>query len=218
MCGGFSLTVQKNIIKKRFKATPDGIISPNFNARPGQKLPVILNANPGKVVMARWGYLPHFIKDSKMRAQINARAETIAEKPFFSDSFKKRRCIVPSDGFYEWQKVGGGKQPYRIVLKSGEPFGFAGIWDMGIDEKGNELPVFTIITTVANAVLEPIHDRMPVILRLEDEKKWMDENLPVGEAKAMLKPYPSGEMRAYKVSKLVNYPGNNSPEVISEVV
>lgn len=217
MCGGFSLTVRKNIIKKRFKATLDGIISPNFNARPGQKLPVILNINPGKVVMAKWGYLPHFIKDSKMRAQINARGETIAEKRFFSDSFKKRRCIVPSDGFYEWQKVGGGKQPYRIVLKSGEPFGFAGIWDIGVDEKEKEIALFTIITTEANAVLEPIHDRMPVILREEDEERWMDENLSLKDAISMLKPYPAREMRAYKVSKLVNYPGNNSPEVVKEV-
>jgi len=218
MCGGFSLAVRKNIIKKRFKATMDGIISPNYNARPGQKLPVILNTNPSKVIMAKWGYLPHFIKDSKMRAQINARGETIDEKRFFSDSFKHRRCIVPADGFYEWQKVKGGKQPYRIVIKSEGPFALAGIWDMGVDEKGKEIPVFTIITTEPNAVLKPIHDRMPVILREEDEEKWMSEDLSVDEAKKMLKPYPARDMRARKISKLVNYPGNNSPDVIEEVM
>ena len=133
MCGGFSITANAKVIKARFNAEfEDEGFLPNYNARPGQNLPVILNDDPGIITNIFWGYVPHWMKDPSAKKIINARAETVATKGFYKDSFLNRRCLVIADGFYEWKapsKGASGKQPYRIILKNEEPFAFAGVWD-----------------------------------------------------------------------------------------
>ena len=218
MCGGYSLISGKNTIKKRFNADlPDMLLSPNYNARPGQHLPVILGGKPHKISLAFWGYKPHWAGSKSAKAVINTRAETLAQKRYFSDSFKVRRCLILADSFYEWMKTPKGKQPYRILLKNDEPFAFAGIWDEGADSHGEIMPVFTIITVAANIDMAPIHDRMPAILPAEDENVWLSAETSLEQAIEMLEPYPDGLLKTYPVSKLVNLPVNNGPEVIKEL-
>jgi putative SOS response-associated peptidase YedK len=149
---------------------------------------------------------------------INARAETVTEKASYRNAFKKRRCLVVADGFYEWQNTGDAKRPMYIRLKSGKPFGFAGLYEVWKSPEGKELTTCTIITTEANELMKPIHERMPVIIPAELLDKWLD---PAIEGKEqlldMLRPYPAGEMEAYPVSKRVNSPRNNSPECIKKL-
>ena len=150
---------------------------------------------------------------------INARAETVAEKPAFRNALKKRRCLVIADGYYEWQKTPVGKRPFRIIMKSGEPFAMAGLWETWKDPHGNVVPSCTIITTAANDYLAPIHNRMPVILTRESEEMWL--NAEVEDAVALthiLVPSPDDALDAYEVSTLVNYARNDGPEVIARVV
>jgi putative SOS response-associated peptidase YedK len=145
---------------------------------------------------------------------INARAETAATKPFFRAAFKSHRCLVLADGFYEWRRTKGGKVPYRIALKTEEPFAFAGLWSRVHDASGHPQTTFAILTTEANALVAHIHTRMPVILRPEDEEHWLEQALPVEAAQALLVPFPAGLMTAYEVSTKVNSPAYNTPEAI----
>ena len=145
---------------------------------------------------------------------INARAETLAEKPAFRNALKKRRCLVLADGFYEWQKTPTGKVPMRITLVSGEPFALAGLWEIWDTPEGDKLRTFTIVTTSPNELLEPIHNRMPVILRPEHESLWLDNDADQGAWLDVLRPYPSELMTAYPVSKRVNFVNNDEPAVV----
>ena len=150
---------------------------------------------------------------------INARAETVAEKPAFRNALKKRRCLVLADGYYEWQKTPAGKRPFRIIMHSGEPFAMAGLWETWNDPKGNVVPSCTIITTAANDFLSPIHNRMPVILPRESEEMWLDSGVEdPASLIGILAPYPEECMDAYEVSTIVNYARNDGPEVIARVV
>lgn len=216
MCGRFSIFTAQDILAKRFNAEgPDQPLLPHYNAAPSQLLPVILNKEPHKITMAKWGYLPHWLeKPTKPEGLINSRAETVNSKPFFRDAFKKRRCLVLADGFYEWQKTGQQKIPHRITLKSEEPFAFAGIYDPRTDEKGQELNLFSIITTAANPALEEIHNRMPVMLLPENEKIWLENDAEENELMNILQPYPADQIKAYPISLAVNSPVNNTAEVI----
>ena len=166
----------------------------------------------------RWGLIPHWARDPKIGSRmINARAETVAEKPAFRDALRRRRCLVLADGFYEWQRRGGTRRLMRIVLPSGEPFAFAGLWSVRTDPKGNRIPPCTIITTGANDLLRPIHDRMPVILPRDLEEFWLDTSFDdPGALRSLLTPYQNGAMDAYEVSTLVN-PANDVPEVIARL-
>ncbi|MCI0526850.1 MAG: SOS response-associated peptidase, partial [Nitrospira sp.] len=170
--------------------------------------------------LMKWGLVPSWAKDTSTGYKmINARAETVAQKPSFKKSLKHKRCLVVADSFYEWRKVNGGrtKIPMRFVFKSREPFAFAGLWDTWQNPEGGELRSFTIITTGANAVLQPIHDRMPVILRQQDEDLWLDPDLKdVDKLVPLLIPYSSEEMEGYEVSTLVNSPKNDTPACILE--
>jgi putative SOS response-associated peptidase YedK len=189
-----------------------------YNAAPGQDQWVIPEETPNQAQLFHWGLVPFWAKDPKIGNRlINARAETVAEKPAFRTPFKKHRCLVLADGFYEWDKKGAKRVPYRVVLKDERPFAFAGICDYWKDEKGKELKSFAIITTDANELISKIHDRMPVILSPEDEKVWLDPGLDIAEAMKMLHPYPSEEVKMYPVSTLVNKPENDLPEVINSV-
>jgi putative SOS response-associated peptidase YedK len=215
-------------LQARFKFEPtDIVLPPRYNLAPGQDAPVIIQEKSRVLKLMHWGLVPSWAKETSTGYKmINARAETLTQKPSFKKSFQRRRCLVPADGFYEWRKNGGrAKTPLRFVLKSGEPFAFAGLWDIwqGSDEDetegNNRLPLlsFTIITTEANDLIRPIHDRMPVILQPKDEDAWLDPDLKdVNKLVSLLVPYPSDKMMGYEVSSLVNSPKNDTPECLLE--
>ncbi|MCX6234640.1 MAG: SOS response-associated peptidase [Bacteroidetes bacterium] len=215
MCGRFSFSPNEIIIEERFDLEiEEGTYKPRYNCAPSQNLAVISNADPGKLSFYRWGLIPFWAQDMSIgNRMINAKAETILEKTSFKNPFRHKRCLVPGDGFYEWKKESSGKTPYRIVTKDHGLFAMAGIWDSWKDTEGRIINSFAIITTAANVIMKPIHERMPVILLPEHEKEWLyrQDNYALQQ---LLKPYPSRLMEAYQVSKLVNSPLNDSPEVI----
>jgi putative SOS response-associated peptidase YedK len=164
----------------------------------------------------KWGLIPFWAKDPRIGNRlINARAETIAEKPSFKSALKANRCLVPASGFYEWKEIGGRKMPFLFQLKDISLFSFAGLYDVWKDEQKNEIKTFTIITTNANSFMAPIHDRMPVILTPENENIWLDNAInDVPQLLPLLKPYPDETMEMYPVSPAVNNPKTDSPELI----
>ena len=224
MCGRITLTTDKDDLQSRFGyVNPSGdLFTPRYNIAPSQNCPVVtVNEDKRVLIMMRWGLVPFWAKDVKSGYNlINAKAETLKEKASFRTPFKKKRCLVLADGFYEWthSEKKGAKQPYRFVLKNRQPFAFAGLWDEWSNPEGEKLLTFTIITTTANELMESIHDRMPVILHEKDEGIWLDPQLAdTDKLSPLLKPYSSKEMEAYKVSTFVNSPKNNSPKCIEPV-
>ncbi|HZG73003.1 MAG TPA: SOS response-associated peptidase, partial [Chondromyces sp.] len=204
-------------LQKHFNFEVTEEITPRFNIAPGQKILTLLS--DGKKQRAgtmKWGLVPFWAKDEKIGYKmINARAERIDEKPSFRHAFKRRRCLIVADGFYEWQKTENGKQPYRFIMKDKKPFAFAGLWETWRKEE-NPLYTCTIITTKPNAVAEDIHNRMPVILHQDDYDVWLDPaNDDIEHLKSLLTPYPAEQMDKYKVSDLVNSPRNDLAEVLS---
>ncbi len=213
MCGRFSLTANEAELNLRFElAGGDASYVPRYNGAPTQMLAVITGENPHKLSYHRWGLIPPWAKDISIgNKMINARAETITEKASFRSPLFSKRCLVPADGFYEWQQD-AGKQPYRIFVKTNPIFAMAGLWERWKSPEGNIIESFNIITTEANSFMKPIHHRMPVILKPEDEKTWLGST-KADEILALLKPYSSEEMDMSPVSKLVNSPRNDVPEV-----
>lgn len=198
MCGRYSISVAPEELAAHFDAAlPFGdSLRSRLNAAPSQNLPTLLNEGDRVITMLRWGLIPRWADDPAIGSRmINARAETVAEKPTFREPLKKRRCLALADGFYEWQQTPSGKRPMRISLQSGEPFAFAGLWDTWRDTEGNEMRTFTIITTEPNDLVAPIHNRMPVVLTPENEALWLDNSLPQEAWLAALKPYPADLMR-----------------------
>jgi putative SOS response-associated peptidase YedK len=216
MCGRYTLSPKAAVLEERFNAQiMSGGYTPAYNAAPSQSLSVILNDDPGSIVRADWGFVPEWADGRQgVKALINARAEGVADKPFFRAGFKQHRCLVLADGFYEWRRATKGKVPYRIALRSKEPFAFAGIWSRVHGAEGKLRSTFAIITTEANQLVKIIHDRMPVILPQEDEEDWLNPQLSLDEAKAMLSPYPVERMVAYQVSLQVNSPKYNEEDLV----
>jgi putative SOS response-associated peptidase YedK len=214
MCGRFGFAKPKDQIMKRFnlERVPDNLPL-LYNITPQQNVPAVLNTFPNQLELIKWGLVPSWSKDEKPPySMINARAETIFEKPTYKRLIKSKRCLILSDGFYEWQKTADKKIPYRIFLKNEEPFAFAGIWDTwGKGEK--QFYSCSIITTTSNKLMASIHDRMPVILDPEDEPKWL-QDIPMNFVLSMLRSYPAEKMDAYPISTLVNTPTNNSADII----
>jgi putative SOS response-associated peptidase YedK len=175
--------------------------------------------NQRELQQLRWGLIPSWAKDSSIGSKlINARSETVAEKPSFRSAFKHRRCLVVADGFYEWQKQQGTKQPFYFRLRDEQPFGFAGLWEKWSSPTQEEIISCTILTTTANELLQSIHDRMPVILDPKDYDLWLDPEVQTPQPlQSLLSPYPAAAMTGYPVSKLVNSPKHNSPECIMPV-
>ena len=211
MCGRYTLTADLKKVADRFGAPSppaSATYNPRFNIAPTQAVIVVGDDGKRYIKEMLWGLIPSWAKDPAIgNRMINARVETLAEKPAFRAALKKRRCIIPADGFYEWQKLGKVKQPVRIVLKSREPFGFAGLWEHWKSPEGEEVLSCTIVTTEANELLKTVHERMPVILTRDAEALWLDPKTQEPEKLLpLLKQYPADEMEFYRVSREVNSP------------
>ncbi len=218
MCGRYVFT-NTDQLQRRFAVAQLPLdLSPQYNVAPGQTLPVVVAGEAGNAVaLMRWGLIPSWSKDPKIGYKmINARAEGVADKPSFRAPLRRQRCLVPASGFYEWRKAGPTKTPYYIHLKSGELFGFAGLWDRWHDPSGQELHTYTIVTTAPNELMAPIHNRMPVILLRDDEAAWLDpENHDPDLLTALLRPYPAEQLAAYPVSPAVNSVANTGEQLIA---
>ena len=219
MCGRYALYGPASRLRERFEAEPEGLqFEPRYNAAPMQWLPVVRQRPNGERVIQRlrWGLVPSWAKDERIASRlINARGESVAEKPSFRVAFRRRRCIVPANGFYEWQQVAGGKQPFFIHPVEGEFFGCAGLWERWTrPADGEELDTFTIVTTEANAAMRPLHDRMPVILAPVDYAGWLAEATPADQVQALVRPCPEAELAAYAVGKAVGNVRNEGAGLI----
>jgi putative SOS response-associated peptidase YedK len=219
MCGRYTIFTEPQRLMERFRAEwPEGPWQPRYNAAPTQSLPVLLNDGTRRIRLLRWGLIPHWAEDPAIGNRlINARAETLTQRPSFREAFYRRRCLVLADGFYEWQRAPHGRIPYWIGLKDREPFAFAGLWDRWEGPDGQVIESFTIITTAANERVAPIHDRMPVILLPEHEDIWLDESAGPAAWRAALRPYPADRMIAYPVSPRVNTPTPTTPPLSSPI-
>jgi putative SOS response-associated peptidase YedK len=219
MCGRFAQTPALTTLFGRFKFFGEdatGVV-PRYNIAPTQNVPIIFRDSEGDHLESmRWGLVPHWTKEiSSGKPLINARGETAAEKPSFRTPFKRHRCLVPASGFYEWKRKGPKKIPYFIRLSDNRQMCFAGLWDRWDAEDGTVLHSFTIITTFANELVRPIHDRMPVILREEDEARWLDvDQHEPKRLKPLLVPYAEEEMEAHTVSPLVNSVAHDSEDCL----
>lgn len=191
-------------------------VKPDYNITPGRNVLCVTRNGNNKLVSMRWGLIPSWAKDEQIGYRtINARAETLAEKPSFLRPFQTQRCLVIADGFYEWQKIGAKKTPFAIKLKNEQPFGFAGLYDKWQSNEGEIITSCTIITTEPNSLLAPIHNRMPAILTAEARDIWLDKDVKdTRKLMPLLIPYDAIAMQAYEVSDLVNSVKNNSPNLI----
>jgi putative SOS response-associated peptidase YedK len=219
MCGRFSQSLEGEAIAQAFQLAEIPPWTPRYNIAPTQAVPAIVAFSPAgdrHFKPLRWGLIPSWSKDPSIGAKlINARAETIAEKPSFRSAFKHRRCLIAADGFYEWRKQQGKKQPFYYRLANGAPFGFAGLWERWESADG-VLETCTILTTEANELVAETHDRMPVILHPETYDQWLDPTLQKTESlQSLLRPYEAGAMVAYAVNSGVNSPLNDTPDCIT---
>lgn len=224
MCGRFVSKAEKANIEKEFKIKigADKLAAPRYNIAPTQMIDAIAEIeNAREISSFKWGLIPSWAKDDSIGNKlINARAETLTEKPSFREAFRSRRCIIPASGFYEWQKTStGAKQPFYFFLKEKEVFGFAGLWEEWLDKQTGELTeTCTIITTEANKVLKPVHERMPVILKSDDYDFWLDEKIKdTGKLQNLLVPFDAAKMDSHAVSRSINNPAANSEELITPI-
>jgi len=223
MCGRATLTKDKKTLEKRFRARFTAIDEDhniiNYNVAPTQLHPVITNEQPDQLQLFKWGLIPFWAKGAKIGSRmINSRLETITEKPSFRTAVKRRRCIIPFDGFYEWKKVDGKKQPHRIVMKDRSIFSMAGIWEKWKNPETEKLIYsFSIITQPPNELLATIHDRMPAILLPDIERQWISPDISTDSALDLIQPIDSDLLEAYPVSTRVNKASENDPELIEEI-
>ncbi|MBT4223488.1 MAG: SOS response-associated peptidase [Opitutae bacterium] len=218
MCGRFAFATKRETLKRQFKV--DNLLDDppiNYNVAPTQQIPIIRKEADTKrlISTAHWGLIPFWAKNRKMAHQtINARAETIREKPSFRHCFRRKRCIIPASGFFEWHTLGELKQPHYISLRDKSLLGLAGLWDTW-ENDGEIMESCTIVTTTANSFMEPIHERMPVILMDEDHLDWLDASNE--DPKHLIKQFPSEKMQSWAVPSKVGNPRNNLPELIEPV-
>jgi putative SOS response-associated peptidase YedK len=221
MCGRYVQFSLFPILQKEFglKFGEEVDLKPSWNLAPTQNVPVVVNEDGNRLTTCRWGLIPPWSKDMAIGSRmINARAETLAEKPSFKSPFKKHRCLVVADGFYEWKKTVTGKAPTYIHMTDGSPIGFAGLYSDWTSPEGEAIRTCTIVTTEPNELLAPIHNRMPVIIPPDKRHIWLDPGQQDPEALSLLlTPYSAGEMEAWEVARTVNSPTNNGPELIAPV-
>ena len=225
MCGRFALASNPKAIAELFSLPePPDFLHPRYNVAPSQKVCVVARKNDGSLAagMVTWGLVPHWANSpNDGHCPVNARAETVYTNPVFREPFRSNRCLIPVSGFYEWQKTGtkpsSPKHPYHIRMKSGEPFAFAGLWDVW-GEGSEKIVTCCTITVSPNDVLAPIHDRMPLIVPREDFGRWLSPDTSFAELLTMLTPYPAEQMEAYRVGKAVGNARSEGPECIARVV
>jgi putative SOS response-associated peptidase YedK len=217
MCGRYTLASPTERLAEEFGVDASSIeLSPNYNVAPTQGVAAVLEeAGQRRLEVLRWGLIPPWADDPGIGSRmINARSETAPGKPSFRRAFRERRCLIPADGFYEWQRTNGAKQPYYIHMEDGRPFAFAGLWESWSKGGEGEVRTCTILTTGANALVGEVHDRMPVILAHDAYDVWLDPASERDELTGLLAPYPEDEMESYPVSRFVNSPSNNDPRCI----
>jgi putative SOS response-associated peptidase YedK len=215
MCGRFTLTVSPEELAEQLDLPAAPEVAPRYNIAPTQPIAAV-RLDRREFTYLHWGLIPSWSKDPKSGARmINARAETAAEKPAFRAALKYRRCLVPADGFYEWQKSNGKKQPVYIRMADGHPFAFAGLWEHWQSPDGSEIDSCTLLTTSPNELVRPIHDRMPVIISPADYDLWLDPKVQTADRlQPLMQPYPAGEMAFYPVATLDNSPQFDDPRCI----
>lgn len=221
MCGRFTLSTPAAALAEAFGGSPSDYPAPRYNVAPSQPVVALRQAQAGargEVVLLRWGLVPSWAESPQIGYRmINARSETVVGKPAFARSFRSRRCLVLADGFYEWQRGRGRRQPYYITLADGRPFAFAGLWDRWTGAAG-AVESCTILTTKANEIVGPIHDRMPVILETRAHALWLDASAAdVAAVKGLLRPYPEERMAAYAVTTYVNDPRHDDPNCLERL-
>ncbi len=219
MCGRFTLTLDPGDLQEELNLNiSSGLLTPRYNIAPSQPVAVVRDGITRSVELFQWGLVPSWAKDVSIGYKmINARSETIAEKPSFRTPFARKRCLIPADGFYEWAQSNGGKTPYYFYLKDHKPFTFAGLWEEWKPSEGEPLRTCTIITCEANDTLKTYHERMPVILPADLRWLWLDPAAQAPELQSWLKPYPAEEMAWHEVSRLVNKPDMDSAELIAHL-
>jgi putative SOS response-associated peptidase YedK len=220
MCGRFVLKATAEQLQLAFDLATLPAVTENYNVAPTQMIPVITNEAPRDIVLYRWGLVPSWSKDLSMASKmINARSETVDEKPSFRSAFKRRRCLIPANGFYEWKTVMDGKKtPLYIQLTDAEVFAFGGLWEVWMSPTGEEVRTCTILTTAANDFMTTFHDRMPIIIARDAYSEWLAPgDQPASAMKPLLQQYASAKMTAYEVSKSVNKAGYSAPEMIEPV-
>jgi putative SOS response-associated peptidase YedK len=217
MCGRYTLASPTERLAEEFGLDGTSVeLAPNYNVAPTQGVAAVLEeGGQRRLEVLRWGLIPPWADDPGIGSRmINARSETAPGKPSFRRAFRERRCLIPADGFYEWQRTNGAKQPYYIHMEDGRPFAFAGLWESWSKGGEGEVRTCTILTTGANALVGEVHDRMPVILAHDAYDVWLDPASERDELTGLLAPYPEDEMEAYPVSRFVNSPSNNDPRCI----
>jgi len=219
MCGRFALFLPGELIAEQFQLAATPTLFPRYNIAPTQPVAAIRLANHARereLALFHWGLIPSWAKDVKFSARmINARAETAPEKPAFRAAFKRRRCLIPASGFFEWQKTNGKKQPMFIHASNDGLFALAGLWEIWHSPEGDMIESCTILTTEPNELMAPIHNRMPVIIESEDYDMWLDPGPRPDDARHLLRPYPAEKMRAYPVTTHVNTPRNDDARCIA---
>jgi putative SOS response-associated peptidase YedK len=217
MCGRYTLVTPRERLAEEFGFNGSSVeLASNYNVAPTQGVAAVLEEEgKRRLEVLRWGLIPPWADDPQIGSRmINARSETAPEKPSFRRAFRERRCLIPADGFYEWQRTNGAKQPFYIHMEDGRPFAFAGLWESWGKGGEGEVRTCTILTTEANAVVGEIHERMPVIVAPDAYDVWLDPASERDELTGLLAPYPEDEMEAYPVSRFVNSPSNNDPRCI----
>lgn len=220
MCGRFAQRISVKQLAQTFGVNVTETRA-RYNVAPTQDvLAVRQQAEGHTAVMLKWWLVPAWAKDPSMGARmINARSETVTEKPAFREAFKRRRCLIPASGFYEWQRQGARKQPYYFQMKDGQPFAFAGLWERWVDAGGKEVETCAILTTVCNDLLRPVHERMPVIIAPTTYEQWLEPQVRDGELlQALLCPYPSQEMESYPISLRVNNPAYDDEQCVARAL
>ncbi len=211
MCGRYSMTASHQDIERLFAVAAPGPLPPRYNIAPGQKVPAVRSSSQGhlELVSLFWGLIPHWAQDTKIASRtVMARAETVADKPAFTEAFRQRRCLLIATGYYEWNRSGERRQPYLMRRRDGSPFALAGLWERyDSEDNGEVIESCAVITTVANSLVAGLHERMPVILAPEHYALWLDvQQYDSSELKELLVPYPGDLMEGYAVSLRVNDP------------
>ena len=220
MCGRYSLSVPTDVLARVFGLASVPAWKPRYNIAPSQEAPVVRGeAGARRIDLLKWGLIPNWADDPAIGNRlIMARAESALNKPAFRTAFRRRRCLIPADGFFEWLKSGSKKQPFLIRMHGGRPFALAGLWEAWRGEGGKEIESFTILTTTANEVAGQVHDRMPVIIGPENYDTWLDPKQEDDEKlRSLLTPFAADQMEAFPVSPKVNSPKNDDAECIKQV-